>query len=93
MKLWEERPRGVTMEELIWSEEIGDWVSKPQYAFCDNYSAHEAHGYTALNGNVYQCSGMTAEELTELEAAEDAAESCEHGLSLALCGGPMHYYD
>jgi hypothetical protein len=59
-------------------------------AFCDNDAeAHEPHIYSAINGRIYNCVGITAAELAELEAR--ASLTCEHGLSLDLCSGPMHY--
>jgi hypothetical protein len=60
-------------------------------AFCDEYVAHEAHVYGAINGLTYSCPGLTAQELAAEEA--DAALQCEHGLRASLCGGPMHWYD
>lgn len=64
-------------------------ASVPQ-AFCDDYSAaHEPHTYGAINGRVYNCVGITAAELTELE--ERSTLTCEHGMSLDLCAGPGHY--
>lgn len=59
-------------------------------AFCDNYAAHEAHVYQAINGNMYDCAGMTAEDVAEMEA-EANRPPCPHGLSAALCAGPGHY--
>jgi hypothetical protein len=60
-------------------------------AFCDNYSAaHEPHTYSAINGRIYRCVGITAAELTELEARANL--SCEHGLSLDLCADPVNHY-
>lgn len=59
-------------------------------AFCDDYSAaHESHIYTAINGRTYNCVGITAAELAELEARANL--TCEHGMSLDLCAGPGHY--
>lgn len=65
----------------------GDTQSKA--AFCDTYEAHEAHNYRAVNHNYYNCPGLTAEDLIELESRAD--ELCEHGMSADLCAGPMHY--
>jgi hypothetical protein len=67
----------------------GDYEPLPG-AFCDQYVVHDEHVYGALNSNVYQCPGFTAEDLAFVEA-EAAQEPCEHGLSLSLCAGPMHY--
>lgn len=61
-------------------------------AFCDSYEIHAPHWYTALNRNAYRCAGVTPEERAYMEEQAEA-EPCEHGLSAALCGGPMHWYD
>jgi Mn-dependent DtxR family transcriptional regulator len=35
-----------------------------------------------------------AQELAIRQSMADAdGQLCEHGMSLALCGGPMHWYD
>ena len=60
-------------------------------AFCDNYDPHGPHIYSAINGNLYDCSGLTQEQLDEIEAYDPG--TCEHGLSADDCGGPEHWYD
>lgn len=58
-------------------------------AFCDGFEVHEPHTYVAINGGLYDCDGLTAEQLAAIEAYDPG--TCEHGLSADLCAGPMHY--
>lgn len=69
-----------------------DFEELPPVDFCGDYAIHESHVYVALNRNVYLCYGMTQDVLDDLDKQANA-EPCEHGLSAALCGGPMHWYD
>jgi hypothetical protein len=59
-------------------------------SFCDDYEVHEAHYYTAINGTVYECPGLSQ---ADREALEEEANRppCEHGMSADLCSGPNHY--
>ena len=66
-----------------------DW-ERPDAAFCDGYTVHEKHVYSALNSNTYLCPGLTDADMASLEA-EAAQPPCEHGMSASLCAGPMHY--
>lgn len=60
-------------------------------AFCDDYStAHAPHIYSAINGRMYDCVGITATELAELEARANL--TCDHGMSLDLCADPINHY-
>lgn len=60
-------------------------------AYCDVYEVHDGHIYRALNGNHYDCPGLSAGDHASL--IESANDVCEHGMSAALCGGPMHWYN
>jgi len=73
-----------------YDEEYGYCDYEPvQRGFCDVYEVFEPHIYSAINGNVYDCPGMTRKDLAELHATMDA--ECEHGMSLISCSGPMHW--
>jgi hypothetical protein len=61
----------------------------PARAFCNSYTAHEAHVYVALNSEMYACPGLTAGDLADHLAYDPG--TCEHGLSADLCSGPNHY--
>ena len=72
------------------SEYDYDWP-EPQaallHAFCDVYDQHGPHVYTALNGEPYNCPGMSREQAAWFESEPE----CEHGLRASLCAGPNHY--
>jgi hypothetical protein len=59
------------------------------HSYCDKYVVEEPHIYVAINGGLYSCPGLTADQLAELEAYDPG--TCEHGLNADLCYGPMHY--
>ncbi|HEU5046093.1 MAG TPA: hypothetical protein VFT75_18380 [Nocardioidaceae bacterium] len=79
-------------EQAYWDELEAEREPTPA-AFCDNYTAHEPHGYFALNRSFYACPGITEQELTDLDAYEASVGTCEHGMRADRCGGPMHWYD
>lgn len=68
-----------------------DWCEPLPSSFCDGYSVHETHSYWAINGNVYMCSGLSEQQLADLEKYEDNVGECEHGLRSDICAGPGHY--
>lgn len=69
-------------------EDYDDWCEPTPRAFCDQYVVHEPHVYQALNRNMYDCPGLSAEAL-----AYDPG-TCHHGMSADLCMdpvGPHHF--
>lgn len=58
--------------------------------FCDNYIVHLGHCYQAINGNVYQCVGLSNQDMADMIALSNRPP-CEHGLSADLCYGFGHY--
>ena len=80
----------IILEDELPEDDYYNDEPMPAHGWCGDYEVHSRHFYTAINCEVYDCSGLTDEDLAEVEAG-NALPPCEHGLSSDLCAGPGHY--